>query len=90
MLASQGQTNAPICSLKLCDIDWAVRAPSDVPALTFASFWTACETRANQREVINAPLSGSDTFTIMPTDGGKSLCFLIPAMVAKGLTNTQT
>jgi ATP-dependent DNA helicase RecQ len=42
--------------------------------------------RPGQRHVIDAFLQNQDTLTIMPTGGGKSLCFQLPALVKQGLT----
>ena len=44
------------------------------------------EYRVGQEEVINAVLDGKDSLVIMPTGGGKSLCYQIPALVFDGLT----
>ena len=42
--------------------------------------------RPLQREVIENVLAGRDTLAIMPTGGGKSLCYQIPALLLDGLT----
>ena len=39
-----------------------------------------------QDEVVSALLSGQDTLAVMPTGGGKSLCYQLPAMVMEGVT----
>lgn len=44
------------------------------------------EFRAPQRRVIDSVLSGRDTLAVLPTGGGKSICFQIPAMVLNGFT----
>jgi ATP-dependent DNA helicase RecQ len=44
------------------------------------------EFRPHQREIIQDVLSGNDVVCVMPTGGGKSLCFQLPAVAMNGLT----
>ena len=56
--------------------------PSDL----LASVFGFSEFRPGQGEIVDAVLAGENTLAIMPTGGGKSLCFQLPALCRDGVT----
>jgi ATP-dependent DNA helicase RecQ len=59
--------------------------PSSAPE-TFLPQFGLSAFRPGQREVIDAVLEGSDCLCIMPTGGGKSLCYQLPSLMRSGVT----
>ncbi len=48
-------------------------------------YWGHTHFRPLQEDIINSVLEGKDTLALLPTGGGKSLCFQIPALVKDGI-----
>ncbi|MNQ28659.1 ATP-dependent DNA helicase RecQ [compost metagenome] len=48
-------------------------------------YWKHDQFRSLQNEIIDSVLNGQDTFALMPTGGGKSICFQVPAMMKEGI-----
>jgi ATP-dependent DNA helicase RecQ len=48
-------------------------------------YWKYPSFRSLQEEIINAVLNGKDTIALLPTGGGKSICYQIPALMKNGL-----
>ena len=48
-------------------------------------YWGHSSFRPYQDEIIRSVLKGNDTLGLLPTGGGKSICFQVPAMVNEGL-----
>ncbi len=60
--------------------------PDVDPKEVLNRFFGYAQFRDRQEEIINTALSGTDSLVLMPTGGGKSLCFQIPALINPGLT----
>lgn len=48
-------------------------------------YWGFNTFRSPQREIIEAVIAGNDTLALLPTGGGKSICFQVPAMAMDGI-----
>jgi ATP-dependent DNA helicase RecQ len=57
-------------------------APRDPVLATVLRYWGFAEMRPLQREAIEAGLAQRDSLVVMPTGGGKSLCYQVPPAVA--------
>lgn len=57
---------------------------ADVQAI-LKQYWGYDAFRPLQKEIIESVLSGNDTLAVLPTGGGKSICFQVPALATDGL-----
>jgi ATP-dependent DNA helicase RecQ len=55
------------------------------PKEILKQYWNFERFRPLQEEIINSILSGKDTLALLPTGGGKSICFQVPAMAMEGI-----
>lgn len=55
------------------------------PITILEQYWNFTAFKPLQEDIINAVIEGEDTFVLLPTGGGKSLCFQIPALAKEGL-----
>jgi len=55
------------------------------PVQILEHYWNYTSFRPLQEDIIEAVINGEDVFALMPTGGGKSLCFQIPALAQEGI-----
>lgn len=60
------------------------------PVQVLRDYWGYDGFRPSQEEVIRSAIEGKDVLAIMPTGGGKSICFQVPGMMSDGLTLVVT
>lgn len=57
------------------------RLPEDI----LKQYWGYDSFRPSQREIVQQPLNGKDALALLPTGGGKSICFQVPALCMEGI-----
>lgn len=60
------------------------------PAEILKEYWGYEAFRPKQEEIVQAALEGRDVLAILPTGGGKSVCFQVPAMMREGIAIVVT
>jgi len=55
------------------------------PIEVLERYWNYTSFRPLQEDIISSVLDGEDTFALLPTGGGKSICFQIPAIIKDGI-----
>lgn len=58
----------------------------EIAQKTLQKYWNYPNFRAKQQEVIDALARGQNAIALLPTGGGKSICYQVPALVYEGLT----
>ena len=60
------------------------------PADVLKEYWGYDSFRPKQEDIVTAALDGKDVLAILPTGGGKSVCFQVPAMMRDGIALVVT
>ncbi|WP_430468541.1 RecQ family ATP-dependent DNA helicase [Winogradskyella ouciana] len=55
------------------------------PIEVLERYWNYTSFRPLQEDIINSVLENEDTFALLPTGGGKSICFQVPALIKDGI-----
>ena len=60
------------------------------PLEILKEYWGYDSFRPRQEDIVNAALDGKDVLAILPTGGGKSVCFQVPGMMSDGIVIVVT
>jgi len=63
---------------------------NESPIDILKQYWGYDFFRTKQEEIVNAAVSGQDVLAILPTGGGKSVCFQVPALMKDGIALVVT
>lgn len=56
-----------------------------LPSEILKKYWNYTSFRSQQLEIIDSVIAGNDTLALLPTGGGKSVCFQVPALMSEGI-----